>query len=275
MQYSNQKNVISATPADIGSPQVNFNRKRFDDFISDKGSNCYIERALRCPCAQEPTGQGLPDCLNCAGTGWFFIGKQESVVTTTSMSNKSKIETWSETNIGIVNISCRAQDKLGFMDRITMFNLESWFTQVLKLKPSTTKVDKYFSFLVYEPVSVFEVYLFLSSDVPLQFVEKDVYYTIENNKIVFDKAYIDGLNLPSIPSITIRYTHAPTYHIIDINRDVIKQQSINDTSLQTENLPLNCIGRRAHYVIGNPNYNGTGLFDNTNYAKTNTKYDYL
>lgn len=273
---SHNKPIISKTPEDIGNPQVNWDRKKFDDLIFDKGYKCYIERALRCPCTHEQTnGQADSDCKNCYGSGWFFIEKTESVILCQSMSNRTKYEQWTESNMGIVNISCRAQDKLGFMDRVSLIELESWFTQVVSLKESISEPDKLFSFLHYNPITVFEVFLYIDSQTPLKYLEKDVDYNIINNKIVANKSIIRQYSQNEKPRISIRYTHNPTYHIIDINRDLIKQKSgidCNSGENKVQNFPLNCIGRRAHYIIDNPNYNGDGLFDNTNYNKKNN-YD--
>lgn len=271
-----KKPVISTTPKDVGNPQANWDRKKFDDLISDKGYACYIERAMRCPCAHEETnGQADSNCRNCNGTGWFFIEKTESVVVCTSMSNRSKYEQWSESNSGIVNISSRAQDKLGFMDRVTLIELESWFTQVLTIKNSLTEINKKFAFLIYDPIHVFDVYLYVDSDTPL-IALKDSEYTVSNSKISIEKSIIQNYTQKENPRISIRYTHRPVYHIIDINRDLIKQKTIQicgqeDNNGKT-NFPLNCVGRRAHYMLDNPNYDGESVFDNTDYNKIN-KYD--
>jgi len=269
---ANNKSVVTSTPKDLGNPQANWDRKKFDDFISDKGYDCFIERALRCPCNNQPTGQALSDCMNCGGTGWFFIDKQKSIIACSSMSHRNKYEVWSQTNMGIVNISTRPQDKLGFMDRVTLTELESWFSQVFKLKLSSTDPTKYFAFMIYSPMEVYDVYIYSDSQSPLVYLEVDN-FTIDNNKIIINKSFIDNLGITD-PTITIRYTHNPTYHIIDINRDLIKQKSINDVVEKITNFPLNCIGRRAHYIFEAPNFNGESLFDNTDYSRLPTKYDY-
>ena len=269
MGEAHKKPIISKTPDDIGNPQANWDRKKFDDLISDKGYKCYIERALLCPCRHgENHGQADSDCKNCNGSGWFFIDKVESVVVCTSISNRSRYEQWTESNSGVVNITCRPQDKLGFMDRVTLVELESWFTQVLTMNLSISEEDKYFSFLTYNPISVFDVYLYVDGETPLLHLKEEE-YTVDYNKIKIDKSFIESKNLQKA-KISIRYTHNPVYHIIDVNRDLIKQKHIincGEEELKT-NFPLNCVGRRAHYMLDNPNYDGYGLFDNTDYTRT-------
>jgi hypothetical protein len=274
MENGHKKPIISKTPEDIGNPQANWDRKKFDDLIFDKGYKCHIERALKCPCTNEVSGQADSDCLNCLGSGWFFIDKTETVVVCTSMSSRSKYENWSESNSGTVSVSSRAQDKLGFMDRITLIELESWFSQTLRLKTSLTKQTKLFSFLIYNPISIFQVYLFIDSQTPLKPL-RTCDYIIDGNKIVLEKSIIQSYINIENPKITIRYTHNPTYHVIDVNRDLIKQKSIVDCNNDSGsiNFPLNCIGKRAHYILDNPNFNGDGVFDNTNYQKKVNNYD--
>lgn len=273
-QKGHIKPVISKTPADIGNPQVNWDRKKFDDAIFDKGYKCYIERSMRCPCSNEANGQADSDCKNCIGTGWFFVEKTESHILCTSISNRSKYEQWSESNSGIVNISCRAQDKLGFMDKVTLIELESWFSQVIQLRNSISEPENVFSFLIYNPISVFDVFLFVDAQSPLISL-KPTQYKIDYNKIVIEKSLLNEMGVNEKSRISIRYTHYPVYHIIDINRDLIKQKNLSMCSTTEDNkvnFPLSCIGRRAHYILDNPNYNGTGVFDNTDYTKKNN-YD--
>lgn len=268
-KQAHKKPIISKTPDSIGNPQVNWDVKKFEDLIFDKGYKSHIERALRCPCIGEANGQANPDCKNCSGTGWAFIEKSETTLICTSMSNRSKYENWSETNMGMVNISSRAEDKLGFMDKVTLIELESWFSQILRLKQSKSEVNKLFSFLVYDPIYVFNVYLFIDSESPLKSLDENE-YEIKDNRIIFEKSVIQQYTSLPNPSISIRYTHNPSYHIIDINRDLIKQKTGIDCKTNEINkslFPLNCIGRRAHYIPDSPDYNGNSVFDNTNYSK--------
>lgn len=273
-EHGHKKATISKTPDSVGNPQANWDLKKFEDLITDKGYRANIERALRCPCTTEANGQANSDCKNCAGTGWAFIEKSETILACTSMSNRSKYENWSETNMGMVNISSRAEDKLGFMDKVTLIELESWFSQVLKLKNSITEPTKLFSFLIYQPLYVFNVYLFIDSETPLKSLDESE-YEIRENRIIFDKVTLQKYTSATNPNITIRYTHNPAYHIIDINRDLIKQKTgIDCKTHETKQalFPLNCIGRRAHYILDAPNYNGNSVFDNTDYTKNN-KYN--
>src|ERR1035437_6165878 len=263
------KSVISTTPPSYGLPQARMDRKLFDDFITDKGSNCYIERALKCPCIVKGSGSALSSCQNCGGTGWLFINRQVTLVNCTSLSNRTKYEIWTEANMGIVNISCRPEDMLGRMDKVVLTDLESWFSQILYLIDTPSDNTKAFAFLIYEPIDVFEVYVFNGSTAPLTYLDPSN-YSIDKNKILVKKTAISGIESPCI---TLRYTHRPTYHIIDINRDIVKQKSGALIDAGRVMFPQNCIGRRAHFVLDTANFTGDNLFDNTNYDVTSPKYD--
>src|SRR5580693_7306574 len=113
-QTSHKKAVFTETPASIGNQEVLFDPKQFNDFIYKHGYECTIERRLYCPCIDINTGQPLPDCLNCGGTGKFFINKQSSIIACQAMSNRNKYESWSITNTGVVNITAMPKDKMGF-----------------------------------------------------------------------------------------------------------------------------------------------------------------
>lgn len=262
----NSHPVIATTPMDIGSPATYFDRKKFDDLIFDKGYEAFIDRAIQCPCRVLSTGQPLSDCQNCGGVGWFYIDRVSTVLGCTSMANRNKYEVWTVSNAGTVSVTSRAEDKLGWMDRVTLTELESWFSQALYLKQLGD--GSYFSFLTYEPTNIFDVFLFLGSTTPLGYLTPDL-YTISGNKILIPASTITGLNTTIAQlSISIRYTHSPSYYIIDINRDLIKQRTATcflqpTVNAVKTNLPLNAIGRRAHFVLDAANFTNDNLFNNT------------
>lgn len=276
---SNKKPILRITPEDVGNPQVNFDRKQFDDLIWDKGYLSNIERALKCPCLTVTSGQANPACKNCGGSGWFFIDKQQTRLVCTSLTNRNKYEVWTKENAGTVSISARPQDKLGFMDRITLLELQRWFTETLELKTSISEPGNMFTFVTYQPIEIYEIYLFISPSDPLQYLTKDTDYTVNDGLIKVTKSFIDSLdlNIEGNPTLTIRYTHNPTFHVLDVNRDLIKQPSKEDCKtgekLET-NYPLNFIARSAHYILDKSNYRGDSLFDNTNYNRPQINYDY-
>ena len=271
-----QQIVITESVLTPVTPQPSWDRVPFDQAIESKGYEADIYRALRCPCAEQATGNALSDCQNCGGTGWFFIDKQHSQILCSSMSNRNKYENWTIENTGTVNITTRPQDKLGYMDMVVLTELEMWTSERVMLYLNTAD-NNYFSFLIYEPVSVFDVYLFVDKTKPLIYIDPSD-YTVSNNKIVISQAILDGIAVLQYPMISLRYTFNPTYYVMDINRDLIKQKTKpscadDAATLNKTNYPLNCVARLAQWVLKAPNYDGVGLIDNTNYNRTPPNYD--
>jgi hypothetical protein len=272
-QTAHKKAVFTETPASLGNQEVLFDPKQFNDFIYKHGYECTIERRLYCPCIDINTGQSLPDCLNCGGTGKFFINKQKSIIACQSMSNRNKYESWSITNMGTVSITAMPKDKMGFEDRVTLTELEMWFSEVLTLKKSLDNT-KVFALTKYFPLVVFYVYQFNGVGNPLILIDPSK-YTFIDNQITFDLTTFGSL-VPLNASVV--YTTNPQYYVIDINRDLVKTlpgkmcDTVQDTSRQ--NLPLNYVGRLVHILPDAPVLGGTSLYDNTNYSTTpNPNFD--
>lgn len=274
-QQSYKKATIAVTPPSVGNQEVLFDAKQFNDFITTHGYVCYIERRLYCPCVNMNTGLYLTDCLNCGGTGKFYIDKQQSIIGCTSMSNRNKYEPWSIVNLGVVNITAMPKDKMGFEDRVTLPELEMWFSEVLQLHLSQDST-KVFSFTKYFPTQIFEAYRFTTPSAPLTYIDPSL-MTIQDNKIFFDPTTFIPLVTAGQLNVSLRYVTNPQYLIIDINRDLVKtiagQCNALPNSAIKQNLPLNYVGRLLHIIPDQPDINGVGLFDNTNYSATPPNYD--
>jgi len=274
---SSRKAIISKTPVSIGSSQPQkWDRELFDEAIYDKGYNCYIERAMKCPCKVKATTQALTSCVNCGGSGWFYINKKQTKIVCTSMSSKNKYEVWTQENMGTVNITARAIDRLAFMDRITLTDLETIHAEVVTLRRSKS-TGKMFSFTIYYPTTMYYIYLYQNDTEGLLYLNPSD-YQIVGNKIVVNRI-VSGIDLQNIenPTISILYLYNPTYYVIDINRDVIRQKGQTDCVTMEQhyaNYPTNAIGRRCHYVLDNPDFSGDRLIDNTNYSIDPPNYDY-
>jgi hypothetical protein len=271
-QQSYNKAIITETPASTGNQEVFFDTKQFNDFIYAHGYVCYIERRLYCPCINLNTGLAFTDCLNCGGTGKFYIDRQQSVIACVHMSNRNKYESWSAVNMGVVNITAQPKDKMGFEDRVTLPELEMWFSEVLALRMSDDGTE-IFAFTKYFPNQIFEAYRFTTPSVPLTVVPPNL-MTVTNNKLVFDFTTFN----PLFPcNVTLRYVTNPQYMIIDINRDMVKTVapacSVPASIGTKANAPLNYVGKLVHILADAPNRNGLGLFDNTNYNVNPPNYD--
>jgi hypothetical protein len=239
--------------------------KQFDGLIHSKGLECYIDRGLVCPCSDPNTGLALIGCENCGGSGWFFIDREETKALFLGMNSNKKTENWSETNMGKASITTPHSFNLTFMDRFIITELESTYSQ--KLKPIYSN-GKIFSYTIYSPKQVLYCFLFNKNNQPLLRLEQGTDYNIINNRIEFDSKYIERVETDDF-IVSLRYTHNPVYHIVDILREFTKANSQSFSCseksevVEKKYLPLHFMGIKAHYIFDSENLFSNRLFDNT------------
>ena len=249
-------------------------QKDFDKLFIEYGYDCELEKALYCPCRNRSTGQPLPHCKNCMGTGWFFINKTKTRLVVQNVNKNTEYKDWTETDRGMANVIARNIDRLSFMDRITVLDLEVTFNQILRVQNNAANNTLY-AYLYYYPLEIEYVYLFDGADNKLMFLEPDVHYTIVENRIILDNSLSSkfSVNLVSINedgeylSISIRYKHNPQYCVVDIPREATRRRekecATGDRILN--NLPISAMVRKTHFIIDAPNYFGESVYDNTVY----------
>lgn len=264
--------VAYQTPPAPMQPRVGWDVNRFETLIQTQGYDALIDRAYRCPCVDKTTGQALSTCKNCLGRGWFFIDRTETRVIAQHMDSRKQYQEWSEVNRGTASITTKGIDRLGFMDRIILTQLEEFYSEILRPVLFSNKLIAY---PLYEPLKIFNVMLFVSDTEKLRPLEEGSEYNIEDNSIVFSSDILNYLqpidfNVSSMQaSITIRYSHYPVYHVIDVNRELMKVRegklcSLSDTELRQ--MPINVTARKAHYIFDAQRW-GNEAFDNTVFGK--------
>lgn len=263
--------VAYQTPPAAVNPRVGWDVNRFETLIQTQGYDAYIDRALRCPCCDKATGQALSTCKNCGGRGWFFVDRTQTRLIAQHLDSKKRYEEWSEVNRGTASITTRGIDKLGFMDRIILTQLEEWFSETLH---PVIFNDQFVAYPIYEPLEISNAFLFSSDSEPLIPLDASLYSVI-GNKIVFDSSIINLVDVESLDiqdvnqiplQITIRYSHFPVYHVIDINRELMR---VREGKLCGEGyddylrqMPINVLARKAHYIFDNQKW-GAEYYDNT------------
>ena len=272
----NRKSIVTDKPTAYQTPpsaienRVGWRVDDFEELIQSQGYDALIDRALRCPCVDKATGQALSTCKNCLGRGWFFVDRTETRLIAQHMDSKKRYENWSEVNRGTASITTKGFDKLGFMDKIILTQLEEFYSEIIRPIYFQGEIIAY---PVYEPLKVTDMFLFSSDNEKLISIKEDE-YVIDGNKIVFDlgiqdKISIDDMNVKNkseIPiSISIRYSHFPVYHVIDVNRELMKVResrfcSYNDEKLRQ--MPINVLARKAHYLFDAQKF-GEESFENT------------
>lgn len=260
------KPIISQTPSETVEPRVGWRIGDFNELIYSQGYDAYIDRALRCPCVDKSTGQALSTCKNCLGRGWFFVDRRETRVISQSMNNVKRYQNWSEVNQGTCKITVRGSDKLGFMDRIILLQLEAYYSEILK--PIEFQ-EQMIAYPVYEPLYVTNIYLFVGDYTKLEPVPEEL-YKIDGNKIIFDCSLnefvpVEDMNQkhPEL-SISIRYAYYPVYHVLDANRELmrVRERTCSFSDEQLKDMPINVVCRKAHYIFDSQKF-GADMFDNS------------
>lgn len=266
-------NMVTAyqTPPAAINPRVGWDVNRFETLIQTQGYDALIDRALRCPCCDKATGQAMSTCKNCGGRGWFFVDRTETRLLAQHMDSKKRYDEWSQVNRGTASITTRGIDKLGFMDRIILTQLEEWFSETLH---PVLFDGQLIAYPIYEPLEISNVFLFASDVAPLVPLSADM-YSVVGNKIVFSENVVNLVDLESLDikdvneiplHITIRYSHYPVYHVIDMNRELMRVREGKlcgqgyDEYLRQ--MPINVLARKAHYIFDNQKWDEV-YYDNT------------
>jgi hypothetical protein len=253
------KTIIAQTiPNNQGFQRQDFYKPDFESLIYQRGYDVYHEPAIVCPCKIKGS-DNKPDCKNCGGTGWVFLNKTRTRMLLHSMNRETKYKDWSEERMGNVSISASDKDQIGFMDKITLLNADSLHTQVLY---PILYNNELISYLNYPVIEALECFMYIDSNQKLKKLEQDVDFFISGNLFRLGMQYrSSNLN----PQISIRYRHLVVFHIIDITREVIVSNILDQTTGREvpTKLPLSGVGKRAHYILDWSNYSSEYLFDNS------------
>lgn len=139
--------------------RVDFKPDQFDLVIETKGYLLLWERAALCPCSPvtDQTEQPDPNCELCEGSGWLFFGAptaqdtsgyevddiQQKMIDDTGGMLIRGIITGAQTQPdpydvmirrtpGLMNVTVRRENKLGYYDKITALDAEIVFSEVLE-----------------------------------------------------------------------------------------------------------------------------------------------
>ena len=263
---SANKPIINRTPPNVsGQAKVDLRKNDFDTAVWQKGYDVYVDKAIKCPCAVESNNGALSSCKNCGGSGYVFINRYKTKLLLQSMNIDTKYKEWSQEKLGTVRITARTEDELSFMDRITMLTGLMSNTEIIH---PFTKNNQKKGRLMQPPVEIEEVFCFVDGSQGLRKLNygTDVSvsgtdFSIENNIITFSKEFLTWQHF----SVTIRYKHYPTYHVIDLPRGVMETEALNKSNGRNEytKMPIHAIGRLAHYVLDEQNLNEDFLLDNS------------
>lgn len=233
--------------------RADFNKSEVDQLVHEKGQPVTIETAILCPC-KSPGGNQQSNCQNCGGTGWAFINPTETRMVLQRMDAVQKYSGWSEELRGMVMISCQAEDNVGFMDRITHHEGVSLHNEVLFVKlVNNTR----FAYAAYNIKAIDYIAKFVATTQKYVRLIEDTDYTFSGRTLFFNGS------VPKDSAVTIRYKHAPTFHIVEMKRDTFESFKMTGNGEVNQFLPLSAYARRAHYVLTAQNLSNTRLLNNS------------
>jgi len=246
--------TIKAAPDLVAKPIVNFTVEEHRAMVWNKGYNAIIESAVKCPCATHDNSN-LSTCQNCLGIGYVMINPVQDRVILSSINYDTKLKDWSEEKLGSISITAARRTYLSYMDRITVVDSSVISSELIN--PRLYNTD-YFGFTIYPILEIVDVFKFINATTKLTKLEEGVDFTFEGNKIIMTSTPAQGY------SISVRYKHQLQYHVLD-NPHIIRNSYRKDNNGRDELqlMPINAVGRLAHYVIDALNFEGDNILDNS------------
>jgi hypothetical protein len=246
---------------------VGFNNpSEFDNLIKSRGFEVEYDKALRCPCITRESGNASSTCINCGGLGWLFTQRKKTRMLISGRNFSKKQENWGEVDLGIARVTSMPVDRMTFMDRIILTELEAINTEVIY--PKRRENGDVFAYTIYNPIDLQDIYLFVGNNKQLEKLSADVF-----DLSLFDKGvlkFVDSGKYSNMLfhkeediSLSIRYTHNPCYHIIDVNRDLVKTRvkKCNENNEVLTDLPLSYLAKKAQYIFDKHNLSGLNIIN--------------
>lgn len=233
-----------------------FREKNFESAIKSKGAEVIFEKSLKCPCKGRNT-EHLSSCKNCGGSGWVFINPVKTRMLVQSVSFNPQYESWGVYGSDISSISALNEDKLSVMDRVTVLDSESEFSEVLH---TNMRDGLNYSYTVYEIIDVYYVGLFMKDDEKLLKLESGKDFSYEGRKVTLSSdfsAYDREL------SFVVRYKHHPQFHIVEMVRDSGYTKKLEGRFEKTSLLPIHARAKRAEVIKDIENFSGDRIIDNS------------
>lgn len=269
-----QKTILTKPIRPDQSINADFNLSEVESTVRNKGYDCIWEKAYLCPCKSRESDH-LNTCKNCGGTGWVFANptKTKMIITSIQLDAKLKeaaLREWGMMDLGTVKVTALNEDKLTYMDRITILDATAEHQQILYPQLTADKngesesdsglEGQLFAFTKYDIVDIDYIGLFQGAGEKLKRLEYNTDYIYRDNILLLGAQY-DAL---VDPCITVRYVHRPTYHITDLLRESFTSTQFSQNQGQVKmKLPIHALAKRAHLITDAENFDGDRLFDNS------------
>lgn len=249
-----------------GSPEVYLQQKSFDGLIYRFGYDAYLDKMMICPCKEEGVNSPKLECKNCLGTGWVLFERIKTKVWVWQMNYPTQYKEWSIENIGTAQISTLSMYPLAFMDRIVLFKERNIYTELLY--PIQSSKGELFCYCAYPPTKILSCKIFVDEFSELLDVPVEKLIIDEEGKIILDNirdliSYRDIYINSSMKGISLRYEYCPSYHILDINRNLMTSPTdvpsnpalSKGTRVQ---FPYSAVGKMSHLILERSNLMNLG-----------------
>lgn len=258
------KTIIQQTFGSGRSLQADFVLPEIEATVRDKGLDVILEKVYLCPCKDSGTPAPLNLCQNCGGVGWFWANPTKTKMLISGIAADGKLKEaalreWGMVDGGTVKVTALDDNKFSYMDKIVLLDSTAEHNQILY--PKLTDDDStVFAFTQYDILEIDFIGFFNRAESKITKLNEISDYTFNNNIIRFASGYRNITNL----SVTIRYSHRPVLHIIDILRE--SMTSTKGAHLQGQQkllMPVHALAKRAHLIKDIENYDGDRLLDNS------------
>ncbi len=111
--------------------RVNLYEELYVDLINDRGHKCIWQRAVVCHCVSRDTGQPDFMCETCHGSGYRYLEPKEITLAVTSFTSKYEMSNIMLRQPGTAYVTTKAEDIMGFKDRIIFSDFRCTFSEVI------------------------------------------------------------------------------------------------------------------------------------------------
>lgn len=246
------------------SLQADFVLPEIEATVRDKGLSVILEKAYLCPCKDSTSPAPLSLCENCGGVGWFWANPTRTKMIISGIVADGKLKEaalreWGMIDGGVAKVTALDDNKFSYMDKIVLLDSTAEHNQVLYPK-LTDDESTLFTFTQYDILNIDFIGFFNGPENKVTRLQEVTDYTFNDNIITFTSGYSAITNF----SVTIRYSHRPVLHIIDILREsMTSTKGAHQQGQQKLLMPVHALAKRAHLIKDIENYDGDRLLDNS------------
>lgn len=105
--------------------------EEFEKFIHQRGTDVIWEKSILCSCIDQDRGQPDYNCPACKSKGYYYFDPKEIRVAVTTIQGTKDQTPIGLLDLGTCLVTAKADDRIGFRDRLTFINSTTNFSEVL------------------------------------------------------------------------------------------------------------------------------------------------